>query len=755
MGQLYKIKTFLIFLYLIIFVSILVLFDFLNIYKNTIFNQFEIKYLNSDYLIEPELTNFNNILFSHYNKNNPIQKKGLNTYCLITIENKDKSANEIAIVEKSNSPSINLYKIDGDELVFLKRIINDQLFDTSPFFIVSLENKETSKYILEYQDKDTNYIFPRIVDIETWEKDYKIQTITLGFLKVLIAISSLCILISIPYLILSKKREPSSYFKSTYFKQSLKTILINPLIVALAFIIEYRYNFSKGNFFISSSKYIILISILFSLLEYLLFLLICRKNNQLNEIEVLSTELEQIKELNFDKISNLDNYSRTIALENLGQLFLFFDSELAYINTIDETNCKEITQKIKSNIISYKSELKNRYECLIPTGRINETKLNYDLNYSYNLKVENKITIAIYDNDEKNTYNYISILYENNINSLNLYDEKEILELILKNEIDLLIINPDSTGEKSKSLCAQIRKVKAYYEFPIIMMNKFCSFFYINEFKDLEINDFIIKPIEVHELIIRIRNLIHQKELYSKNKELRLSEKEKNTFLYFITHNINTPLTILINQINDLSQYENLPSDIIDDVEEIQITSDEINQIIQNVLAAFRLNDGKFINVPQEIDLKYIMNNLKNSSNNKAKKKNQIIAWQDNNLPNSITFDRIALRGILNNLIDNAIKYSPYDSKIQLKTRIKDNFLIIDIINEGSLINDDEIEFLFCDNSKISTKPTGGEISLGLGLNTSFKLAKLNKSELTYHKTVDKKNLFTLSIPLNLEEFDG
>ena len=207
-------------------------------------------------------------------------------------------------------------------------------------------------------------------------------------------------------------------------------------------------------------------------------------------------------------------------------------------------------------------------------------------------------------------------------------------------------------------------------------MNKFCSFFYINEFKNLEINDFIIKPIEVNELIIRIKNQIYQKSLYSSNNELKLSEKEKNTFLYFITHNINTPLTILINQINDLSMNENLANEIKDEVEEIKILIEEINNIIQNVFAAFKVNDGNYVNIPQIIDVKYIITNLQNSANNKAKRKEQKIIWNYKATSNEIKFDRTAFRGILNNLIDNAIKYAPYNSTINFNTKIENNQII-------------------------------------------------------------------------------
>lgn len=753
MELLYKFKSFLITLYIIMFISIILIFALLDVYKNTIFNQFEIKYVNSDYLIEPEMANFNNLLFSHYDKNNPIHKKGLNTYCLISIEN--TNTNEIAIVEKSNCSAINLYKIENNDLVLLKRIQNKQMFDASAFFIVSLENKDSARYILEYQDKSVEYIFPRIVDIGTWEVDYRNQTLILNFLKLLIIISFAYIVINSFFLIFAKKKEISKYLKSKYFKQYLITIAINLLAIALVFFVEYRYNFTNGYFFISVSKYLILFTLLYSLIEYQVIFSLYKKKQQIEKVEVLSTELDQIKSLNFDRILNIDNYSKTIALENIGQLFLFLDGEIAFLNTMDESNYQAIITKIKSNIQSYKKELKGRYEYLVPTNRINQSKFSYDLDPSNRLSSEKPITVALYDNDEKNTYNYLSVLYENNINSLKIYDEKEILELVLNDEIDLLIINPYSTGEKCKMLCSDIRNVKAYYEFPILMMNKFCSFFYINEFKNLDINDFITNPIEIHELIIRIRNLIHQKEMYSKNKELRISEKEKNTFLYFITHNINTPLTMLINQINDLSQCDSLPEGLKDDVVDIQITCEEINQIIQNVLAAFRLNDGNFINVPQLIDLKYIINNLKISSNNKAKNKNQVILWQEMFLPEFIMFDRIAIRGILNNLIDNAIKYSPFDSKIYVKTKKENDQLIIEVINEGPVIKDDELESLFSKNSDISTKPTGGEVSLGLGLNTSFRLAKLNKSGLSYTKTDDSKNLFSLRIPLNQEDIDA
>src|SRR5690606_37241593 len=76
------------------------------------------------------------------------------------------------------------------------------------------------------------------------------------------------------------------------------------------------------------------------------------------------------------------------------------------------------------------------------------------------------------------------------------------------------------------------------------------------------------------------------------NRDLERSEKEKNAFLYFLTHNVNTPLTVLMNLVRELMVQ---PADVetAGKIGEMDSCVQEIHDIVQNVLISFRLSDGR------------------------------------------------------------------------------------------------------------------------------------------------------------------
>ena len=134
--------------------------------------------------------------------------------------------------------------------------------------------------------------------------------------------------------------------------------------------------------------------------------------------------------------------------------------------------------------------------------------------------------------------------------------QQETVSLIEDKMINLLIILPENEKEDDESfqICTKIREKFTLLDFQILLIvNKYRSYI-IKRNHELQINDFLIRPFDVSALLTRIKMLYDYQNLYLQNQELLKSEKEKRTFLYFVTHNVNTPLTILLNEIENLAQ---------------------------------------------------------------------------------------------------------------------------------------------------------------------------------------------------------
>jgi signal transduction histidine kinase len=92
------------------------------------------------------------------------------------------------------------------------------------------------------------------------------------------------------------------------------------------------------------------------------------------------------------------------------------------------------------------------------------------------------------------------------------------------------------------------------------------------------------------------------------------------------------------------------------------------------------------------------------------------INFEHFDVPEILTFDTRKMRQVIDNLISNAIKFSPHNSAIMVTAKGNDGKIEFQVKDEGPGIPENEREELFKTFGKTSVQPTGGETSTGLGL---------------------------------------
>ena len=326
--------------------------------------------------------------------------------------------------------------------------------------------------------------------------------------------------------------------------------------------------------------------------------------------------------------------------------------------------------------------------------------------------------------------------------------EGELFRLLDKKEIRLLIVEPSVTGDRLFDLCRRIRSTENMLSFPILMVVSYFENDIMRRAYETEVNDFIIRPFDVSELVLRVSFLLQLNALYREKETIALSEKEKRAFLYFVTHNVNTPLALLENRVDELVQnYEtHLPVEklVLDDIQE---SVGEIHGTIQNVLISFRISDGRYINSIQKVDIGEVFDLLRVPAETKAGLKHQRMTWScGEDLP-SVLCDDSALRGILTNLIDNAVKFSPIETGVITVRAHRDgeSRVTISVTDNGPGIPQEKRGVLFNRFSDRGTVSTGGEKSTGLGLYVVHELAQMNNIAISYSDAPGGGACFTLS----------
>ena len=112
------------------------------------------------------------------------------------------------------------------------------------------------------------------------------------------------------------------------------------------------------------------------------------------------------------------------------------------------------------------------------------------------------------------------------------------------------------------------------------------------------------------------------------------------------------------------------------------------------------------------------------------------------------SFDHSRIGQVLDNLISNAIKYSPPGSSIHVSLGRKGTMAEIRVTDEGPGIEPKEQERLFGEFQKMSTKPTGGEKSTGLGLAIARRMVEAHNGTIGVESMPGSGSTFKFMLPL-------
>jgi signal transduction histidine kinase len=116
--------------------------------------------------------------------------------------------------------------------------------------------------------------------------------------------------------------------------------------------------------------------------------------------------------------------------------------------------------------------------------------------------------------------------------------------------------------------------------------------------------------------------------------------------------------------------------------------------------------------------------------------------------PLAVRTDRTAARQILDNLISNAVKYSPHGATVHLELATVGGMGVIRVRDEGPGLSEEDQKNLFKKFSRLTARPTGGESSNGLGLAIAHRLAKALGGGIRCESTLGHGSTFIFELPL-------
>ena len=223
-------------------------------------------------------------------------------------------------------------------------------------------------------------------------------------------------------------------------------------------------------------------------------------------------------------------------------------------------------------------------------------------------------------------------------------------------------------------------------------------------------------------------------------RQIRIQQQQQN-FMMAITHELKTPISIARLNIETLQKHN------LDDAKKDKILKsslqeiNRLNTLTGNILVSAQLEGGSYLFNKEELDFSQVVNDCCEDFENRFPSR----PWNRNLEPGLfVSGDPLLMKILVNNLVDNAVKYSPPSSPINVLLKKYGTGGILEIRDEGSGIPKNEYRRIFQKFYRVGNEDTRTTQGTGLGLYLCRKIAKDHKMQLSVSDNPPKGTLFTV-----------
>ena len=238
-------------------------------------------------------------------------------------------------------------------------------------------------------------------------------------------------------------------------------------------------------------------------------------------------------------------------------------------------------------------------------------------------------------------------------------------------------------------------------------------------------------------------------EYLQKNRLLTQVEELKTNFLSMMSHDLKTPLArisgmteVVLGDATVLSVRQK------DAVLNIRKSCDELVEFISSILNLGRVESKELKLHMSSKDPNQLLDEVISKCEYAANQKNISIQTEYETLF-SLKMDVDLIRQVFSNLLENAIKYSPENSRVLVSTEERDGYIVVQFADQGNGIPADEISHVFMKFYRSKSAKSSSVKGSGLGLYLAKYFVELHKGRISLDSSYGQGSTFTVELPQN------
>jgi signal transduction histidine kinase len=306
----------------------------------------------------------------------------------------------------------------------------------------------------------------------------------------------------------------------------------------------------------------------------------------------------------------------------------------------------------------------------------------------------------------------------------------EMLEGEAGRSFDAVLLDYMMPGIDGLEILRRIRKFRSPMELPVIMQTARTETSAIVECLTAGANDYVTKPIDLPVLLARLDTHLSLK---------RLSE-EKDSFLAMASHDLKSPLATVRGfayLLQEMVPAGTVMSDrAYDMLRRILRQSRTMERIVSDFLDMNAIENGQMILDRNPINLEELLRDSVESIRETASAKGiniRMAVDEEEGRTWDYDGDLDRLQQVVTNLLSNGVKFCQKDDIVEARLSWRGRGFQIDVSDSGPGVPATEVGRIFDKYTRLSTKPTGGEKSSGLGLCIARWLVELHGGRISVH----------------------
>ncbi|MFT4061184.1 MAG: HAMP domain-containing sensor histidine kinase [Edaphocola sp.] len=237
--------------------------------------------------------------------------------------------------------------------------------------------------------------------------------------------------------------------------------------------------------------------------------------------------------------------------------------------------------------------------------------------------------------------------------------------------------------------------------------------------------------------------LIGAAVVYTSIRSNHLLARQQSNFILSVTHELKSPIAAVKLNLQTLARRK------LDEQTQQQLIKrsvDEANRLddlCNNLLLASQMESRHYKATEERINLSDVAQDSLHAYEHRSK--HQVLGRIEEDC--FVSGDRLLYRLAINNLLENAIKYTPPDTTISLELSRQDDDLVLSVTDEGPGISDEEKSKVFKKFYRIGNENARKTKGTGLGLYLTSKIVQQFKGSISVRNNEPKGTIFEITVP--------